>query len=76
MACIKHGDWLILVSKGTNNKWTYDPTNHWMVDLETIIALTPMPYIVDLDTSKLHLGDEKVFNDIIARVLHYMHDKG
>ena len=47
-----------------------------MVDLETIIALTPMPYIVDLDTSKLHLGDEKVFNDIIARVLHYMHDKG
>ena len=35
-----------------------------------------MPYIVDLDTSKLHLGDEKVFNDIIARVLHYMHDKG
>ena len=24
--------------KGTNNKWTYNLTNHLMVDLETIFA--------------------------------------
>ena len=29
----------MLVSKGTNNKWTYDLTDHLMVDLEIIIAL-------------------------------------
>ena len=55
----------MLVSKGTTNKWTYDPTNHLMVGLETIIALNPMPYIAYLDTSELHPRDEKVFNDFI-----------
>ena len=55
----------MLASKGTNNKWTYDPTNHLMVGLETIIALILMPYIACLDTTELHPGDEKVFNDFI-----------
>ena len=36
-----------------------------MVDLETIIALAFMTYIIDLDAYELHLGDEKIFNDFI-----------
>ena len=36
-----------------------------MVDLETIIALASMKYIVDLDACELNLKDEKVFNDFI-----------
>ena len=36
-----------------------------MVDLETIIALTSMTCIVDLDAYELHLVDEKKFNDFI-----------
>ena len=51
--------------KGTNNKWSYDLTDHLMVDLETIIALASMTYVVDLDAYELHRGDEKVFNDFI-----------
>ena len=34
--------------KRTNNKWTDDLTDHLMVDLEVIIALASMIYIVDL----------------------------
>ena len=48
--------------KETNNEWTYDLTDHLMVDLEIIIALASMTYIIDLDAYKLHPGDEKVFN--------------
>jgi hypothetical protein len=29
-----------------------------MIDLETIMALASMKYIVDLDAYELHLGDE------------------
>ena len=36
--------------KGTKNKWTCDIMDHLMVDLETVIALASMTYIVDLDT--------------------------
>ena len=36
-----------------------------VVDLETIIALASMTYIVDLDGYKLHPGDEKLFNNFI-----------
>ena len=63
--------------KGTNNKWTYDLTNHLMVDLETIIALASMTYIVDLDAYELHLGDEKSSRTLSmnARVLHYACDR-
>ena len=48
--------------KGTNNKWTYDLTNHLIIDLETIIALAFMTYIIDIDGYELIPGDEKVFN--------------
>ena len=49
--------------KGTNNKWTYNLRNYLMVDLNTIIALASMTYIVDIDAYELHLGDEKIFNN-------------
>jgi hypothetical protein len=51
--------------KGTNNKWTYDFTYHLMIDLETIIAIASMTYVIDLDAFELHLGDEKLFIDFI-----------
>ena len=44
---------------GTNNKWTYDLTDHLMIYLEMIIALASMIYIVDLDAYELNPGDEK-----------------
>ena len=36
-----------------------------MIDLETIIALTSMTYIANLDACELHMGDEKVFNNFV-----------
>jgi hypothetical protein len=36
-----------------------------IVDLETVMALASMTYIVDLDAHELHPGDEKVFNIFI-----------
>ena len=51
--------------KETNNKWTYNLTDQLMLDLETIIALASMTYIIDLDAYELHPGDEKVFNNFI-----------
>ena len=50
-----------------NNKWTNNFTGHLMIDLETIIALAIMTYIIDLDAYKLHPRDEKVFNDFINK---------
>ena len=47
--------------KGTNKKWAYDLINHLMIELETIIALTTMAYIVTLDTYEFHPKDEKTF---------------
>ena len=35
----------MLVSKGTNNKWTYNLTDHLMVDLETMIVLASLIYM-------------------------------
>ena len=34
--------------KGTNKKWTYDLPDNLMVDLETIIALASIKYIIEL----------------------------
>ena len=31
---IKHGNWFMLVTKGTNNKWTFDLMDQLMVDIE------------------------------------------
>ena len=56
---IKHGDWCIWYQKGTNNKWTYNLTNHLMVNLDTKIALAFMTYIIDLNANELHLENEK-----------------
>ena len=56
---------LCCCQKGTNNKRTYDLTDHLMVDLEIIIALASMTYFVDLDVYELHPRDEKIFNDFI-----------
>ena len=64
---IKHEIGLYQYQRGTNNKWTYDLTNHLMIDLETI-------YIVNLDAYELHLRHEKVFNDIICMLgFHIIH---
>ena len=55
----------MLVSKKNNNNWTYDLTDHFMVDLETIIALASMTFIVDLGDYELRPVDEKVFDGFI-----------
>ena len=55
----------MLVSKGTNNKWTYNLTDHLMVDLETMIVLASLIYIANLDAYELHPGNEKIFNDFV-----------
>jgi len=50
--------------QGTNNKWTYDLTNHLIVDLETIIALASMTYTRNFDGYMRHPGDKNVFNKV------------
>ena len=49
-----------------------------MVDLETIITLASMTYIIDLDAYELHIGDIKVSTTLSmnARVLSYTYDRG
>jgi hypothetical protein len=51
--------------KETDNKWTYNLTDHLMLDFETIIALASMIYITNSDAYELHPEDGKVFNDFI-----------
>ena len=51
--------------EGTNNKWTYNLTDHLMEDLETTNALPSMTYIVDSHAYELHWGNEKVFYNFI-----------
>ena len=36
-----------------------------MEDLETVIALASMTYIIELNAYELNLGDEKVFNNFM-----------
>lgn len=43
--------------------WTYDLKDHLMKKLETIIALSTMPYIVEEKLYELHPMNEWVFND-------------
>jgi hypothetical protein len=65
--------------KGTNNKWTYDLTEHLMLDLETIMTLIFMSYMyINLGAYELHLGDEKCSTTLLmnARILHYTYDRG
>jgi hypothetical protein len=54
--------------KGTNSKWGYNHIDHLMVDLEiTVAVLAFMIHIAYLDAYKVHLGDEKVFNNFIDK---------
>jgi hypothetical protein len=45
--------------------WAYNLTIHLMVELETIIALAIMTFIVETNLCELHLMDEWMFNDFI-----------
>ena len=45
--------------------WTYDLKNHLMVELEIIIALAIMTYILETNLYELHPMNERVFNDFI-----------
>jgi hypothetical protein len=38
--------------------WTYDVTDHLMVGLETVIALSTLTYIVEKNMCELHPMDE------------------
>ena len=51
--------------EGTNNKWTYNLLDHLMVNLQTIILLASMTYIIDLDAYESHLKDEKIIDNFI-----------
>ena len=46
-------------------KWVYDLRDHLIVELETIIALATMTYIVETNLYELHPMNERVFNDFI-----------
>ena len=61
----------MLVSKRTNNKWTYNLTNH-------LIALVSMTYIADLDAYELHPRTKKSSMALLmnAKVLNYTYDRG
>ena len=45
--------------------WTHDLTNHIIGDLETIIALATLTFVVYKNLYELHPTDEQVFNDLI-----------
>ena len=51
--------------KGIDNKWTYNLPVHLMAYLETIIAIASMTCIIELHAYELHLGDEKLLNEVI-----------
>jgi hypothetical protein len=57
----------MLVSKTARLKWSYDLTDHIMVELDTIIALANLTYDAETDTYELHPSDEKVFNNFITK---------
>ena len=53
--------------KSAGLKWSYDLTDHIMVELDTVIALANLMYDVETYTYELHPSDEKVFNDFITK---------
>ena len=68
--------------KKANNKCTYDLITHVLKNFlwsywsfETRVALT---YTIDFDSYELHLGDEKVLNDLMmnARIWLFTYDGG
>jgi hypothetical protein len=48
-------------------KWSYDLTDHIMVELDTVIALSNLPYDAETDTYELYPSDENVFNGFITK---------
>ena len=54
---------IMLVSKQEWLVWTYNLANDLMVELETIIALAIMIYIVETNLYELHPMDEQVFTN-------------
>ena len=48
-----------------NNKWTFNITDHLMVDLKIVIALASITCSVDSVAYELHPRNENVFNDLI-----------
>ena len=55
--------------KGANKKWTYDLTDHLLVNLETIITLASMGYVVD--AYELLLRVEQDSSDFINEMLGF-----
>ena len=55
----------MLYQNETRSMWIYNLTDHLMAELESIIALAIMIYIVVTNLYKLHLMDEQVSNNII-----------
>jgi hypothetical protein len=53
--------------KSPELKWSYDLTDHVMVELDTAITLASLTYDAEINTYKLHPSDEKVFNDFIIK---------
>ena len=51
--------------KDHESLWTYDLSNHIMVDLEIIIALAMVTFVVEKNVYELHSTNEEVFNDFI-----------
>jgi hypothetical protein len=47
--------------KGTNNKWTYNLTNHLMIDFRNNNYID----FYDLDAYELYARNENVFNNFI-----------
>ena len=66
----------MLVSQGTNNTQTCNLKKYLLEDLETLITVASMTYV--LDDYELLSRDEKIFKDFImnAKVLHYTYDRG
>ena len=55
----------MLVPKRYELLWTYDLTDHITVDLETIIALATITFVIEKNLYELRPTDEKVFNGFI-----------
>ena len=54
---------IMLASKQEWSVWTYNLANDLMVELQTVIALAIMIYIVETNLYELHPMDEQVFSD-------------
>ena len=58
---------LVPYQKSARLRWSYDLTDHIMVELDTVIALANLTYDAETYMYELHPSDEKVFNDFITK---------